>query len=133
LLKYLELFTRRYEPGVLEVFLRLPSHTKVDGRVVDVNLAMDPLTALSLAGNVVQFVEFASSVAILAHKLYQSATGSTKDNDELEMLARNFQQLAESEDLRSLAAQTEGVDGVISHADKTLTGSASSAPKSPTN
>jgi hypothetical protein len=37
---------------------------------------MDPLTALSLAGNIIQFVEFGSRLLSTAEELYHSSQGS---------------------------------------------------------
>lgn len=48
---------------------------------------MDPLTALSLAGNIIQFVDFGGRLLGGAGEIYHSAEGSLKVHDELELVA----------------------------------------------
>jgi len=45
---------------------------------------LDPFTALSLAGNVVQFVQFGYQLAAKAHDLYSSTSGASEENLEIE-------------------------------------------------
>ncbi len=45
---------------------------------------MDPLTALGVAGNVVAFVQFASSLITGTHNIYRSPSGQSKDAQTLE-------------------------------------------------
>jgi hypothetical protein len=66
------------------------------------NYAMDPLTAVGLAGNIVQFVEVASRILSAARKLHNSAHGIAIGNEESEVLALNLRDLAEVENLRQL-------------------------------
>jgi hypothetical protein len=47
---------------------------------------MDPLTALGLAGNVVQFVQFASSLIQTVVEIRQSSAGCTADVLTLDMV-----------------------------------------------
>ena len=47
---------------------------------------MDPLSALGLAGNVVQFVQFASSLLNETRKIYHSVDGSPEDSERLEFI-----------------------------------------------
>jgi hypothetical protein len=54
---------------------------------------MDPFTALSLAGNVVQFVDFGIRLVSRGSELYTSATGSLTANDELELVAADLNAL----------------------------------------
>ncbi|KAH6683967.1 hypothetical protein B0J14DRAFT_458323, partial [Halenospora varia] len=54
---------------------------------------MDPLTALGLAGNVVQFVDFGSKLLSSSVQLYKSTTGTLKVNDELELVAAEIKAL----------------------------------------
>jgi hypothetical protein len=56
---------------------------------------MDPLTAVGLAGNIVQFVDFTGKLISATQKLYVSESGANAENLELEGLAQNLQQLAE--------------------------------------
>lgn len=51
---------------------------------------MDPLTALGLASNIVQFVDFASKLISQSHEIYQSADGALEDNVALEHVAKNL-------------------------------------------
>jgi hypothetical protein len=54
---------------------------------------MDPLTALSLAGNIIQFVDFGSRLLGRAAELYRSPTGSLSFHDELELVTTDLQTL----------------------------------------
>lgn len=45
---------------------------------------LDPLTALSLAGNVVQFVQFGCTLAAKAHEIYSSDSGTSEESLEME-------------------------------------------------
>lgn len=56
---------------------------------------MDPLTAVGLAGNILNFVDFSAKVLSRAKHLYESASGATAENDELESLTTNLKSLAE--------------------------------------
>jgi len=47
---------------------------------------MDPLTALSLAGNIVQFVDFGIKLLSTTRELYHSSVGSLAAHDELELI-----------------------------------------------
>ena len=47
---------------------------------------MDPLTALSFAGTVVQFVDFSTKILKASHEIYQSVDGTPRDHDELELV-----------------------------------------------
>ena len=47
---------------------------------------LDPLTALALAGNVVQFVQFSCNVTAKARDVYKSNSGVTEENLEMETL-----------------------------------------------
>jgi hypothetical protein len=54
---------------------------------------MDPLAALSLAGNVIQFVDFGSRILGIADELYHSASGALAVNDELEFVTNDLRTL----------------------------------------
>lgn len=45
---------------------------------------IDPFTALSLAGNVVQFVQLGCKLTAEAHDVYNSASGASEENMEVE-------------------------------------------------
>ena len=72
-------------------------------------MVLDPISALSLAGNVVQFVEFCGNVVSESRKNYRSITETSLENTELESIA---------EDLRRLTNQlhSSGDDRAISAA-----------------
>jgi hypothetical protein len=46
---------------------------------------MDPLTALSLAGTIIQFVDFGCKLLAEGKELYKSTTGILTVNEELEL------------------------------------------------
>jgi hypothetical protein len=52
--------------------------------------AMDPMTALSLAGNVVQFIEFGTRLLSTTKELYRSSTGSLTVHDEIELVTTDL-------------------------------------------
>lgn len=51
---------------------------------------MDPLTALSVAGNVVQFVDFGIKLLKGAEKMYKSSAGALPANKELELITTDL-------------------------------------------
>ena len=56
---------------------------------------LDPLTALSVAGNIVQFVDFTVKLISKGNELYKSADGALVDNRDLEAIASNLARLTE--------------------------------------
>lgn len=54
---------------------------------------MDPLTALSVAGTVVQFVDFGTKILIKTRQIISSAVGATAVNAESELLTQDLVQL----------------------------------------
>jgi hypothetical protein len=68
---------------------------------------MEALLAVGLASNVVQFADFASRLVASARNLYLSANGKSAPNEELELLTRNLRALAETENLKQLAKNTQ--------------------------
>ena len=54
---------------------------------------MDPVAALGLAGNIVQFVDFSCKVLQDTKSLYKSTTGASADNDVLEVICRDLIEL----------------------------------------
>ncbi|KAF8850535.1 hypothetical protein BDZ45DRAFT_696655 [Acephala macrosclerotiorum] len=51
---------------------------------------MDPLTALSLAGTIVQFVDFGSKLVSRSQELYRSSNGSLTVNEELDLVTQTL-------------------------------------------
>ncbi|KAN0092090.1 hypothetical protein V8E51_017937 [Hyaloscypha variabilis] len=54
---------------------------------------LDPLTALSVAGNIVQFVDFSIKLVAKGTELYNSADGASIGHAELEVIANDLQEL----------------------------------------
>jgi len=54
---------------------------------------MDPLSALSLAGSIVQFVDFGIKLLSGAGELYRSHTGTLKINDQIELTTNDLKAL----------------------------------------
>jgi hypothetical protein len=57
-------------------------------------MAIDPLTALGIAGNVIQFVDFASKLVSKGGQYYRSADGALLQHTELSAAAENLQRLS---------------------------------------
>lgn len=58
-------------------------------------MVLDPFTSLSLACNVVQFVDFTSKLLSQSKEIYDSAVGSTKDNEDLEEICTELRDLSQ--------------------------------------
>ena len=56
---------------------------------------MDPLTALSAAGTIVQFVDFALKILTTGHALYKSTNGSLKAHEEMRCVATDLSVIAQ--------------------------------------
>jgi hypothetical protein len=54
---------------------------------------LDPLTALSLAGNIVQFLDFSIKLLAKGHELYNSTDGAALGHTELILIAKDLQEL----------------------------------------
>lgn len=54
---------------------------------------MDPFSALGLASNVVQFIDFGSKLISESHDIYKSASGSSTGNIELELIYTDLNEL----------------------------------------
>ena len=81
-------------------------------------IAMDPLTALGLAANIVQFVDFTSKLISQSHEIYRSADGALEDHVALENVANNLSKLSDElkkEREEALAPEREraGKDGRV--------------------
>ncbi|OCK90763.1 uncharacterized protein K441DRAFT_698929 [Cenococcum geophilum 1.58] len=55
---------------------------------------LDPITAVGIASNVAQFVDFGFKIFSKSGELYKSASGLTVDDEELSSIATNFENLA---------------------------------------
>ncbi|KAL2848780.1 hypothetical protein BJX68DRAFT_238656 [Aspergillus pseudodeflectus] len=44
---------------------------------------MDPLTAVSLAGTILQFIDFSSKLVAGTYEIYRSASGTTAENEDI--------------------------------------------------
>jgi hypothetical protein len=51
---------------------------------------MDPITALGVAGTIVQFVDFGIRVVSKSNKIYHSGDGSLAENYDLEKVANDL-------------------------------------------
>jgi hypothetical protein len=54
---------------------------------------LDPLTALSVAGNIVQFIDFSTKLVAKGAELYNSAYGASIGHAELEVIVNDLQEL----------------------------------------
>jgi hypothetical protein len=52
---------------------------------------MDPLTALGLAGNVIQLVDFSSKLLCGAYEVYSSTSGATAETADLDTVIKDLQ------------------------------------------
>src|SRR5450432_3540739 len=66
---------------------------------------MDPLTALSIAGTIVQLVDFGSRIIGGTYRVHRSTTGALPVNEELELITRDLAALARK--LRYLSRQED--------------------------
>jgi hypothetical protein len=57
-------------------------------------MVLDPISALSLAGNIVQFIDFSSKIVSKGRRIYLSADGALPKNLELEVVANDLAALA---------------------------------------
>jgi hypothetical protein len=54
---------------------------------------VDPLTALGVAGNIVQFIDFGSRLLSQSLEVYSSAQGATKGTENLESITKHLRDL----------------------------------------
>jgi hypothetical protein len=78
------------------------------------SVLMDALNTISLAGNAVQFVEYAIIAATKAAQIYHSPNGKLKEDAELELIANDVES-----SLKSIYSSEE-TDQAASVSDKTL-------------
>src|SRR5271168_879473 len=69
---------------------------------------MDPLSALSLAGNIVQFIDFGSKLLSGARELYKSPSGTLAAHHELELVTTDLSALVVK--LRQSFDQGDGIE-----------------------
>ena len=69
---------------------------------------MDPLSALSLAGNVIQFIDFGIRLLSSAGELYELSAGSLAVNDELEFVTTDLRALVKK--LRTSLPESDSKD-----------------------
>jgi hypothetical protein len=81
---------------------------------------MDPVSALSLAANVVQFVVWGQNIVSKGNQLYKSADGALAENVQLETASIRLQQLSGSVQ-GSLSQAQQGVPtGSLAQSDQAL-------------
>lgn len=68
---------------------------------------MDPLTAISLASAIVQFIDFSSKLVDGARQIYDSASGATEADRSLEVIANEMQRCASKLDNPDIQSQSE--------------------------
>jgi hypothetical protein len=56
-------------------------------------MVLDPFTAIGLAGNIVQFVDYSSKLISSTHEIYKSGTGSSEKHVYLEVIATRLLEL----------------------------------------
>lgn len=59
---------------------------------------MDPLSALGVAGNIVQFIDFSCKLISTGQKIHGSASGALVENLEIEAIAASIQDLSSKVD-----------------------------------
>jgi hypothetical protein len=54
---------------------------------------LDPISALSVASSLVQFVDFSAKILSKGHRLFHSTNGSLLENDEIETVAKRLRDM----------------------------------------
>lgn len=57
-------------------------------------MPLDPLTALGLAANIVQFIEFCDNLSVKAYEIYKATEGLTKDHEHHQNLVQSLAELS---------------------------------------
>ena len=79
---------------------------------------MEPLAAISLAGSVIQFVDFGAKLLSEAHEIYHSKDGTTTERIELAKIAESLEHLSASmsppkdypdDEFREIVSSAQGV------------------------
>ena len=73
-------------------------------------MALESLAALSLAGNIVQFVDFGCRLFSKSRELYKSSDGVLAENAELENIANSLTALSKGLRVESSQAERESTD-----------------------
>lgn len=73
---------------------------------------MDPFTAVSLVGNVLQFLELTTNIVSKSYELYNSSKGALAENVDLEATTNRMVSLCDN--LRSASRIGDGTDGKYS-------------------
>lgn len=71
-------------------------------------MPVDPLTAIGLAGNIVQFIDFGTKIVSKAHDIHTSAAGATRDVSDLNHVTEELRRT--SQVLRNGLASVGGGD-----------------------
>jgi hypothetical protein len=58
-------------------------------------MPLDPLPALSIAASLVQFIDFSAKIVSKGNRLFQSASGSLLENDQIESAAKRLRDLVQ--------------------------------------
>ncbi|KAK2765469.1 hypothetical protein FQN54_008323 [Arachnomyces sp. PD_36] len=58
-------------------------------------MVLEPFSALAVAGNILQFVEFGSKILSRGYTIYRSASGTTKETEELIKITTHLQHLCD--------------------------------------
>ena len=66
---------------------------------------MDPVTAAGLASSVITFFDFCTKLVRGSYEIYQSHTGSTDENDQINFLADDLAKVTQSMSQNSRASQ----------------------------
>jgi hypothetical protein len=92
-LQYLQQYDLSIKPAIISVvvYRLLPFNTGPKSLIAN---AMDPLSALSVAAAVVQFVDYSTRVVAKGSKLYKSAEGALSENIELQTASTRLQRLS---------------------------------------
>jgi hypothetical protein len=71
-------------------------------------MVLDPLSSLSIASSVVQFIDFGCKLFSKSHELYKSASGESVEDIELRSVARSLEEFAGNASV--LPLRSEGQD-----------------------
>jgi hypothetical protein len=74
-------------------------------------MVLDPLSALSVAGTIVQFIDFSSKILTKSHEVYNSSEGQSAANEEIEAITDELSKL--SDRLSQPLREDEGQDSLL--------------------
>ena len=95
--------------GSLHYFYSYISTGLLDTDIVSIT-SMDPVAAIGLTSNVVQFVDFSWRLLYDAKELYQSSTRASADNDILELFTKDI--MLRNNDLITLSHSGSAIDPI---------------------